>query len=191
MVCVGRLLLSCKWCKSMTSQLPLCNVKRDHEYLPTYLPNNYLLWSPSKWTNRAEQYRTELIWFGSMDEIYSFICLLYTFVLPCSAHHDASSFASFLCAILCAVLVAVMQLRKLSGCGAFFPLRQHFTQVQSCRSSSSHQIHFHFVIVFLKKFPLLFFLKKRKPSVVVDSFNVFFAPFVLKFARLLLKLLVL
>jgi hypothetical protein len=38
---------------------------------------------------------------------------------------------------------------------------------------------------------LLFFLKKRKPSVVVDSFNVFFAPFVLKFARLLLKLLVL
>jgi len=105
MVCVGRLLLSCKWCKSMTSQLPLCNVKRDHEYLPTYLltdlpsKNNYLLWSPTKWTNRAEQYRTELIWIGSMDEIYSFICLLYTFVLPCSAHHDASSFASFLCAI--------------------------------------------------------------------------------------------
>jgi hypothetical protein len=44
---------------------------------------------------------------------------------------------------------------------------------------------------FCQKFPLLCLLKKRKPSVVVDSFTVFFAPFVLKFARLLLKLLVL
>jgi len=131
-----------------------------------------------------------------MDEVHSFICLLYTFVLPCSNPSRRFFFASLLCAILCAVLVAVVQLRKLSGCGAFSPLRQHFTQVQSCpSSSSSHQIHFHFVIVFFSFFffeiPLFFLLKKRKPSVVVDSFTVFFAPFVLKFARILLKLLVL
>lgn len=83
MVWVGKLLLSCNWCKSMTSQLPLCNVKRDHEYLPTYLPskNNYLLWSPTKWTNRAEQYSRELNWFD-LDGWSSFIHLLALYFRP-------------------------------------------------------------------------------------------------------------
>lgn len=50
--------------------------------------------------NSTVQNRTDLI---CMDEIHSFICLLQTFVLPCSStHHDASSSLRF---ILCAILL--------------------------------------------------------------------------------------
>lgn len=156
MVWVGKLLLSCKWCKSMTSQLPLCNVKRDHEYLPTYLPTylvrtiTYCDLPPNE---RTEQKNTERNWFdsdGRMKYIHSFACFILS-SFPAAPITTLLLSLRFCVQFLCAVLVAVMQLRKLSGCGAFSPLRQHFTQVQSCRSSSSHQIHFHFVIVFFFK----------------------------------------
>lgn len=145
--------------------------------------------------SRTVQNRTDFI---QMDGWNLFIHLLALYFRPSLQHPSRRFFFrfAFVCNFVRSFLFSVVQLRKLSGCSAFFPLRQHFTQVQSCRSSSSHQIQFHFVIVFFfflfkKNFPLLFLLKKRKPSVVVDSFTVFFAPFVLKFARLLLKLLVL
>ncbi len=82
MIWVGKLLLSCKWCKSMTSQLPLCNVKRDHEYLPTYLPTylvrtiTYCDLPPNE---RTEQKNTERNWFdsdGRMKYIHSFACFI-------------------------------------------------------------------------------------------------------------------
>ncbi len=129
--------------------------------------------------SRTVQYRTELIWFVWMKYIHSFACfrlssfpaaapittLLLRFALFCV------QFCFILCAILCAVLVALVRLRKLSGFCAFFPLRQHCTQVQSLRSSSSHQIHFHFVIVFS------FLFKKEKTFSCCGSLHCFLCPF--------------
>ncbi len=182
MVWVSKLLLSCKWCKSMTSQLPLCNVKRDHEYLPTYLPTylvrtiTYCDLPPNE---RTEQSSTEQNWFESdrwMKSIHSFACFILS-SFPAAPITTLLLSLRFCVQFLCAVLVAVMQLRKLSGCGAFFPLRQHFTQVQSCRSSSSHQIHFHFVIFFFFKIPLAFPFKKEKTFSCCGFLHCFLCPF--------------
>ncbi len=85
MVCVGRLLLSCKWCKSMTSQLPLCNVKRDHEYLPTYLPTylvrtiTYCDLPPNERTEQKNTERYDLIRMGGWN---TFIHLLASYFRP-------------------------------------------------------------------------------------------------------------
>ncbi len=104
MVCVGRLLLSCKWCKSMTSQLPLCNVKRDHEYLPTYLPTylvrtiTYCDLPPNE---RTEQSSTEQNWFESdrwMKSIHSFACFILS-SFPAAPITTLLLSLRFLCAI--------------------------------------------------------------------------------------------
>lgn len=158
------------WKGTMSTCLPT--------YLPTYLVRTitYCDLPPNE---RTEQSSTEQNWFESdrwMKSIHSFACFILS-SFPAAPITTLLLSLRFCVQFLCAVLVAVMQLRKLSGCGAFFPLRQHFTQVQSCRSSSSHQIHFHFVIVFFFLIPLAFPFKKEKTFSCCGFLHCFLCPF--------------